>query len=102
MIQGVAPTDGQPMASYRPELLGIFGVLISLEALSTTRPQQSRHQHSQSINVEIFSDNKSAVQMSQDQSDGKYTSPTVAEYDRLAEIKALQQRLSHTNIGLHT
>jgi hypothetical protein len=46
MIQGVAPTDGQPMASYRPELLGIFGVLISLEALSKTRPQQSRHQRS--------------------------------------------------------
>ena len=93
MILGVAPTDGQPMTSYRPELLGIFGVLISLEALSKTLPQQGKHRDIK-IQVEIFSDNKSAIQMSQDQSDGKYISPTVAEYDTLAEIKALQQRLT--------
>jgi hypothetical protein len=84
------------MASYRPELLGIFGVLISLEALSKTFPQQSRHRHIQIIQVEIFSDNEAAVQISQDQSDGKYISPTVAAYDTLlTEIKALQQRLKH-------
>jgi len=93
MIQGVAPTDGQPMTSYRTELLGIFGVLISLDALSKTFPQQATHQHI-NIQVEIFSDNMAAVQMTQDQSEGKYISPSVSEFDTLAEIKAIQERLT--------
>jgi ribonuclease HI len=93
MIQGVGPTDGEPMSSYRPELLGLFGVLISLEALSKTFPQQALRQHNK-IQVEIFCDNKSAVEMSRDLSAGEHLSPIVAEYDALAEIKELQRRLS--------
>jgi hypothetical protein len=40
--------------------------------------------------------------MYQDQSDGKFISPTVAEYDVLAAIKAIAKRLSHNTIGSHT
>jgi len=87
LLQGAGPTDGYPMSSYRTELGGLLCVMISLNVLRQFLPHQT-----QRIMIEVFCDNKSAVDMISGQIE--YLEPLAAEYDMISEIQSFKATLS--------
>jgi len=77
---GAGPSDGCPVHSYRAELYGILATITSLVALEHDPSVPT----TQSINV--YSDNKAAVNTVLDHQESRVINPLAAEYDLLMAI----------------
>ena len=88
LFEGAGPTDGYPMSSYRTELMGLFSVMVSLDAIRQLFPVRRKRV----IPIEVFCDNQSSVNMINNSEE--YLDPLVEEYDVISEICSLKKRLS--------